>query len=237
MEINLRNIKKAELTQNNPTKRIILYGDFNVLNFFYRNRIQPDPDIELYPDSTATYLLLRYFHKIGCRRIVSTDLQNDILSYAVKLEKSMYFFGDSEEILQRLKQKLRQIHPYINIAGTYPGYDINNDCLLKDLRNTKPDILFVGLGLGRQEKWISQNYRKLDIPFIISTGGWFKYLAGERRRAPIWMRKYFLEWLYKLITEFPRIWQRYLFGFPVFVYRVISKKIVLVYHDENSFLQ
>jgi N-acetylglucosaminyldiphosphoundecaprenol N-acetyl-beta-D-mannosaminyltransferase len=97
-----------------------------------------------------------------------------------------------------------------------------------------PDILFVGLGVGRQENWIIENFTKLNVPLIMSVGGWFRYLAGTRKRAPKFLRLLHLEWLYKLLTEFNRVWKRYLIGVPLFFYRVLTKKILIELKTYNE---
>ncbi len=114
-----------------------------------------------------------------------------------------------------------------SISGSHNGYDFIDQEVISKINDSGAEILFVGLGAGRQEKWIAENDNKLNCKLIMSCGGWFQYLAGYKKRAPSIMIKLYLEWLYKLLTEFPRVWQRYLIGVPKFFYRIITKKIIL----------
>ncbi len=113
----------------------------------------------------------------------------------------------------------------IDIAGTVNGYVFNDESVCKKINSSCPDILFVGLGVTRQEKWIGDNYKKLNVPLIISVGGWFQYLGGVKKRPPLILRKLHLEWLYKFCREFRRVWKRYLIILPLFMLRIITGKI------------
>jgi N-acetylglucosaminyldiphosphoundecaprenol N-acetyl-beta-D-mannosaminyltransferase len=235
VEIVLRSISKEVINYTSPKQRIILYGDFHVLNQLYRDCIVLNDSILIYPDSTAVFILLRLLKKMNSNKIVSTDLQEDILSEAIHQGKKLFFFGDSEEVLSKLKKRL---HDKRNFNFTvHKGYDIVKDEIIKRINEYEPDILFVGLGAGRQERWILENYLFLNVPVIISVGGWFQYLAGIKKRAPLFMRELHLEWIYKLISQFPRVWKRYLFGIPLLFYRVITRKILIRYEDEDFIFQ
>ncbi|MFZ1290716.1 MAG: WecB/TagA/CpsF family glycosyltransferase [Melioribacteraceae bacterium] len=212
---------------NTLSKQIILYADFNVLNFLFENKIHIDDNVILYPDSTLVTLYLNFTNKSRIKRIVSTDLQQELLNEFAHLHKKIFFFGDNDDTLKLLTNKLLEKNKVINIAGIQNGYDFNTFELIKKLNSLKIDVLFVGLGLSRQEKWIIENYSKVNSMIIISVGGWFQYLAEKKNRAPLFIRKLHLEWIHKLLIEFPRIWKRYFIGIPKFLYRVFTKKIVL----------
>ncbi len=110
----------------------------------------------------------------------------------------------------------------------YKGYNFNTNEVIKRINDSNTDILFVGLGVTRQEKWIIENYKYINVELIIAVGGWFQYLAENKKRAPKFLRQLHLEWLIKLINEFSVVWKRYLIGVPLFFYRVLTKKIQLV---------
>ena len=233
MEIKLNYLKAGDLL-NNTGQKSFLYGDFNVLNALYEKGIQLNQCL-IYPDSSLMHLLLRFVLKSSHKKIVSTDLLYQILDEAVKRRKTIFFFGDTSEVLRVLKYKLYLKYPGILIAGTYPGYYINSMDVIEFVNKLQPDILFIGLGVARQEEWLYHHLQKLETQFIFTTGGWFRYLAGINKRCPGWMRKMSLEWLYKLCTEFSRVWRRYLMIAPRFIYRVLSHKIILKLDCENSF--
>ena len=229
MELNLFKIRLEQILDDlsNGIKSAIIYADFNVINFLYENNIQLPLFLKVYPDSSAVYLAVKYIYTIDDRRIISTDLQEEILMAAVKKNMSLFFFGDKFQVLEKLVIKLREKHPGIQIVGSLEGYNYNNNDVVKKINSSSPDILFVGLGAGRQEKWIIDNYKNINAKLIISVGGWFMYLSGNKVRAPLFIRTIYLEWFVKLLKEFPIVWKRYIFGLPKFYYRLFTNKIIL----------
>ncbi|PID57655.1 MAG: hypothetical protein CR986_08715 [Ignavibacteriae bacterium] len=216
---------------NLETKHVILYADFNVINYLYENKIEIPKGIQLYPDSTAVYFYLKYFLKNNCHKIVSTDLQYKMLEHLNKNSNSLFLFGDSDEILEKTKSNIAKNYPNVNIVGMKNGYQFDHQKIIKDINNFEPDILLVGLGVGRQEKWILDNYKEINCNLILAVGGWFQYLSGGKKRAPLFLRSLHLEWLYKLCHEFFRVWERYFIGIPKFFYRVFTKKIIIELKD------
>ena len=180
----------------------ILYADFNVLNYFYENNINIPDSISLYPDSTAVNMILRLKKVRLSSKLVSTDLQAEILLKANQQKLKVFFFGDKLSVLGKLKEKISTDFPKLIPVGFNKGYGYDTDCVVNRINKAKPDILFVGLGVGRQEPWILENANKLDVPFIMTVGGWFNFLAGTKKRAPVIFRKLHLEWLYKIMTDF-----------------------------------
>lgn len=207
--------------------RVILYADFNVLNYFYENKIIPPEKFELYPDSTAVYFITTFFLKWKFKKFVSTDFQSELLRRFVEKDKKIFFFGDYEEVLNTMINKLQGRFKGINIVGIFNGFNYDNDLIIERINQSNADVLFIGLGAGQQEEWICENYYKINSELVITVGGWFQYLSGYKKRAPLIVRKLNLEWLYKLSIEFPRIWSRYLIGVPLFFIRVLSGKIKL----------
>lgn len=214
---------------------VIQYADFNVLNYFYSKYYNNSKlkSLLMYPDSTAIYFYIKYFLKMDFKKIISTDLQTNLLAELNKNQLSVYLFGDKESILQKITASIKIKYPQIRINGLYNGYDFNSERVVSEVNKNKTDILFVGLGVGRQEKWILENYTKLNVKVVMSVGGWFQYLSESKKRAPQLLRKLHLEWLHKFFVEFPRIWKRYLIGIPKFYYRVITKKII-IYLDTSK---
>lgn len=210
-------------------KYALLYADFNVINYLYDSKLYlNNPNIILYPDSTAVHWAVQLFTSYKYSKLVSTDLLDQSLQEFIKNKNSLFFFGDSDDVLKRAVGKLRSINPDINISGFCSGYNYSNEELIRQINLSSAEILFVGLGAGRQEKWIADNFEKLNCRLILSCGGWFQYLSCDKRRAPKWLRKIQLEWLYKLISEFPRVWKRYLLGVLQFYFRIITKRILII---------
>jgi N-acetylglucosaminyldiphosphoundecaprenol N-acetyl-beta-D-mannosaminyltransferase len=129
-----------------------------------------------------------------------------------------------EWILQLVSEKGNLV-----VVGLLDGYRyLSNKKILNIINIKEPDILFVGLGAPRQEKWIIENINHLKSKKIIAVGGWFRILANDRKRGPKFFRKMGLEWLIRLVTEPKYVWRRYLIGIPLFIYRIIILKVKML---------
>ena len=222
-KINLNDYINTCLSKN--LNLTILYADFNVVNYLYENNVKVPDSVLIYPDSTAVHLMLWIKGFNISKAIVSTDIQEKLLNSSVQKRLKVFFFGDSTEVLSKLKSKISNKYPDLTVSGIQQGYYFQTHKVLEEIRIGNPDIIFVGLGVGKQELWILENHEKIDSLLIISVGGWFRFLSGTKKRAPIVFRKLHIEWLFKIITDFKRLWKRYLFGVPKFFYRVLTNKI------------
>ncbi|MFN6461897.1 MAG: WecB/TagA/CpsF family glycosyltransferase [Nostoc sp. DedVER02] len=121
----------------------------------------------------------------------------------------------------------------MQIVGTYcPPYGFESQPTILASINSKiaeasPDLLFVGLGAPKQEKWIAANYLHLGIPISVGIGVSFELVSNMVKRSPVWMQKVGLEWLFRLLTEPRRLWKRYIFGNPALIYLVIKQRLGL----------
>ncbi len=93
------------------------------------------------------------------------------------------------------------------------------------IKKCSPDVLFVGLGPPKQEKWIWKHKDEINVPVSIAVGASFDFIAGSVKRAPKWMQKIGLEWLFRLCQEPRRLWKRYLIGNTIFVWLVLKEFI------------
>lgn len=97
--------------------------------------------------------------------------------------------------------------------------------ILHELREIRPDILLVGMGVPRQELWIAQKVTAEHCTLPIGVGALLDFLSGAIPRAPMWMRRIRMEWFYRLSLEPGRLWQRYVIGNPLFLFRVVKEKL------------
>lgn len=230
----------ATIIEKSKVKPVaVLYGDFNILNSFFEESLSPNEKVRtvIYPDSSLVFLMLKLVKGIFSKRIVSTDLIYDTLNYANKNRLKIYFFGDNLDILEAIKKKLEKDYSQIFISGLQNGYNYDSKKVVNDLNSLKPDIILIGLGAIRQEKWIFENAEKLNSGMLITVGGFFRYFAGKKFRAPKFFRILHLEWLFKLVLEFRRVAGRYFCTAPYFIFRFIKLKneIRVGSLDENSF--
>ncbi len=138
------------------------------------------------------------------------------------LNYSHFFFGSDNDTLQLLKNKLATEYPSVNIAGMVsPPFreftDAEDDEFVRLINESKADIIWIGLGAPKQERWMYRNYSKLNKGTMIGIGAGFKYLSGGTKHAPDWMKNSSLEWLYRLIQEPKRLWRRYFITNSLFI--------------------
>ncbi len=151
-------------------------------------------------------------------RVTGVDLFQALCLESAKLGCRIFLLGGLPGAAEKAAQVLRERNPAINITGTYcPPLGFENDPIeaqqvLERVRASQPDLLFVGLGVPKQEYWIHQNYRSLDARLSIGVGGTFDMVAGLTPRAPKWLQNAGLEWLFRLSAEPRRLWRRYLIG-------------------------
>jgi N-acetylglucosaminyldiphosphoundecaprenol N-acetyl-beta-D-mannosaminyltransferase len=136
---------------------------------------------------------------------------------------SHFFFGSSDETLTRLKAAIELQYPGTNIAGMLappfrPYTEWQNDVFIQLINNARPDVIWVGLGAPKQERWMYEHHKQIQCGMMFGIGAGFDYLAGNTRHAPAWMKNTSLEWLFRLVQEPGRLWKRYLSTIPHFVF-------------------
>lgn len=163
-------------------------------------------------------------------RISGTDLMEKLCQEAVKRNWSVYLLGAKPGVAKKTLEVLQK--RYSGLKGwTESGPKLKiekwNLKTAKDwvekVNQKKPDLLFVGFGMGKQEKFIWDNWDKLDVRLAMGVGGAFDYLSGQIPRAPKWVQKIGLEWLFRLLRE-PWRWKRQL-RLLEFIWLVIKEKL------------
>jgi N-acetylglucosaminyldiphosphoundecaprenol N-acetyl-beta-D-mannosaminyltransferase len=152
-------------------------------------------------------------------RVTGIDIMYKLLKEANEKNYRVYFLGAKPEALQTMIKTIQKDYPGIPIAGYRDGYFDKNEeqDVAKDIKDSHADILFVGISSPKKEKFLKNWLYYLDVPICHGVGGSFDILAGVTIRAPIWMQKSGLEWLYRLIQEPRRMWKRYLFTNIIFI--------------------
>ncbi len=138
-------------------------------------------------------------------RVTGIDLIDKLFQIGEKRGYRFYFLGAKKGVTEKAMDNLLKKYPNIKIVGIHHGYFKDEKVVLKDIKEKQPDILLVGMGVPKQEKWISEHMEKLRVPVSIGVGGSFDVLSGKIPRAPKWMQKYGIEWVYRTIKEPNRI--------------------------------
>lgn len=165
-------------------------------------------------------------HK-NMERTTGPSLMGEIFEISAKKGYRHYFYGSKEETLELLYQKLTSNYPGIQIAGMYsppfrPLTEEEDRAIVERINETKPDFVWVGLGAPKQEKWMAAHQGKIN-GLMVGVGAGFDYHAGNIDRAPEWMQKSNLEWLYRLIQDPKRLFKRYLITNTKFIWNVVVR--------------
>ena len=159
--------------------------------------------------------IAKYYKRPFKEKICGSDLVLKLCRLAVKKNYSVFLLGAAEGVAQRAADNLQKSYPGIKIAGTYSppfGFEKDESELIKIddmLLESKADLLFVGMGVPKQDIFIYENMHKYKIPMSFSIGASIDFIAGEQKRAPKWINKVGFEWFYRFLQEPKRMFRRY----------------------------
>jgi N-acetylglucosaminyldiphosphoundecaprenol N-acetyl-beta-D-mannosaminyltransferase len=159
-------------------------------------------------------------------RVTGVDLVEAICARAATAGKRIFLLGATSDIVSKLAMRLQDRNPnlHVEFADGYFKTDLAAE-RADQVRAARTDILFVGMGVPRQELFIEEQWTRLGVGMAIGVGGSFDVLAGLRKRAPIWVQRLGMEWLFRLIQEPRRLLMRYVVTNSQFVYLVVSALI------------
>lgn len=168
--------------------------------------------------------------KRGCKNMSRTtgpSLMGEIFKVSAEKGYRHYFYGSKEETLELLYQKLTQNYPRIQIAGMYsPPFrtltEEEDKAVIERINETKPDFVWIGLGAPKQEKWMADHQGKID-GLMLGVGAGFDCYAENIKRAPMWMQRSNLEWLYRLMQDPKRLFKRYWSTNTKFIWNAIIR--------------
>ena len=149
------------------------------------------------------------------RRTTGPSYMEEIFKISVQKGYRHFFYGSTEETLNKMKQELKDKYPGLQIVGMYsPPFreltEQEDKEVINMITDKVPDFVWVGLGAPKQEKWMNKHKGKIE-GFMIGVGAGFDYFAGNISRAPQWMQKLNLEWLYRMVQDPKRLLRRYLY--------------------------
>jgi len=169
-------------------------------------------------------------------RVCGSDLMDEFLKLSAQRGYRNLFYGDTEETLARLVLNLKQDLPELQIAGAHsppfrPLTTEEDEQEVRMINESRADVVWVGLGLPKQERWMFEHKERLDAPVLVGVGAAFKFLSGQVKRAPGWMGDNGLEWLWRLGHEPQRVWRRVLLDGPRFTCQVALELSGLKHYD------
>lgn len=177
------------------------------------NKIQNGAILTL-PDGAPLSSYLRKHGNEEAMRVAGPDLMHKILQESAEHGWKHFFYGSTEETLELLDKAIKENHPGAAVTGMIsPPFRVltqeEDDNYIKMINDAKPDFVWVGLGAPKQEIWMAEHENKINA-IMVGVGAAFNFEAGNVKRAPKWMQKLSLEWLFRLSQDPKRLFKRYL---------------------------
>lgn len=175
------------------------------------------------PDGIAPVWLARLRGHKNVVRTPGAEIMVEFLERANHKNLSSYFYGDTEQTLDALCNTVSRKYPGHRIAGSYsppfrPLTPDEESAIIDRINAARPDVLWVALGMPKQDIWIHQRLSRLNVPVAIGVGAAFAFVAGTVSRCPSWMGNAGFEWVYRFLREPHKLWRRDLFDGPRFIF-------------------
>ena len=185
----------------------------------------------LLPDGIPLLWAARFLGRPIPGRVAGTDLLREFARMAAHRGYTNFFLGSKNAVLQRLTSQLVRENPGLEVAGTLSPPMVSefspelNAQIVQRINAVRPDVLWVGFGAPKQERWIHQNLSRLKVKVTIGVGVAFELASGTVRRAPYWMQKHGLEWFFRFLLEPRRLFKRYFVQAAPFFPLVLAQKL------------
>ncbi len=177
------------------------------------------------PDGIGVVIASKLTKEKLKERVAGYDLIQGLFSEIKNKNYTVYFFGGAPGVAMEAKRKMEQVHKGLKIIGVFDGYfdEEKEKLIIEDIKNKKPDILLVGLGAPKQEKWIYNHKNELPVKICAGVGGSFDGMSGKVKRAPDFFIKLGLEWFYRLLRQPSRFFR--MLKLPLFLLAVLKEKL------------
>jgi N-acetylglucosaminyldiphosphoundecaprenol N-acetyl-beta-D-mannosaminyltransferase len=161
-------------------------------------------------------------------RMTAPDYIENLALSCQQQNVSLFLLAGQPGITDKAINKLTKIAPNLRISGHHGYFDKNSkesDVVIEEINKFKPDILYIGFGMPLQERWILDNFDKIETNVFLPLGACLDFYTDSVYRGPKWLTDNGFEWLTRLFTEPSKLWKRYIIGNPLFFYRVLKQKI------------
>ena len=194
-----------EALQNEDLRRIICQADL------------------VLPDGAGVVLGAKILGTPLKQKVAGIDFADALMARLEHTDKTFYFLGGKPGVAQQAVERLKERYPELKVCGTHDGYFQEDADVIADVNAHRPDVLFVCLGAGKQEKFMYEHREELQVGLMAGLGGSLDGFAGNVKRAPGWMIRCNLEWLYRLVREPLRIGR--MMRLPKFLLKVLSRRM------------
>lgn len=183
----------------------------------------------LLPDGVGMTLASRFLNGIKVNKIAGAELHEFLLTKLQKEGGSCFYLGSSETTLQKIESHVNQEFPAVTVHTYSPPFKKefsgeDNRAMIEEINKVKPDVLFIGMTAPKQEKWAYQHYKDVDAGVLCAIGAVFDFYAGTIKRPSKFWINMKMEWFVRLVNEPGRMWKRYLYYGPYFMYILVGKK-------------
>ncbi len=190
-------------------------------------------------DGGSLSLVGRLKGATNMRRIFGPSWMEFVLDKGQNVGLRHFFFGSTQEILDEMAAVVHRRYPQAVIAGVLsppfrPFTAEENKEFIRQIRDSQADIIWVSLGAPKQERWIYDVYKELDHGIFIGIGAGFSYLTGRIKHAPQWMKRWALEWVYRLVQEPRRLYKRYLVANSLFIVFLFLETVGLLSFSKDT---
>lgn len=217
-----------------PDKKILI----NTINQYSFCMAERDPEYKkalmesdiLLPDGVAITASIRLLSRKKVKKIAGADIHEALLRTLNSKRGKVFYLGASPTTLSLIQARLKKEYPSIQVAYYSPPFktsfsEEDSEMMLKMVNAFQPDVLFIGMTAPKQEKWAFEHLELINAHVICSIGAVFDFYAGKvNRPGPVWI-KLGLEWLGRLVKEPKRLWKRYLYYGPIFIFSIVKEKL------------
>jgi len=184
------------------------------------------------PDGMPLVWMMRLKGQRGQQRVYGPTLMLHVLEAAARENVAVGFYGSAPEVLQTLLVRMQARFPNLNMVYSFspPYREMSQEGdaeIVRRINTSSARILFVGLGCPKQEKWMAEHRGRVNA-VMLGVGAAFDFHAGVKPQAPFWMQKIGLEWLFRLASEPRRLWRRYLYHNPRFIFLAVADLLGLL---------
>lgn len=180
------------------------------------------------PDGMPIVWLLRGYGYKHVDRVYGPDLMRAVCKQSIQKGYRHFLYGGATGVPEKLASILQRNYPGLRVVGAYSppfrALTVEEDqAIIAKINEAKPDIVWVGLGSPKQERWMAAHVGHIKGATLIGVGAAFDFLSGAKKQAPRWIQRSGFEWLFRLLSEPRRLWRRYLVNNSLFVLLITAQ--------------
>jgi exopolysaccharide biosynthesis WecB/TagA/CpsF family protein len=222
-------ISAVERAADAPEHALIAYVNAHTLNLAWSDRTYGEilgRAALVLNDGAGLAIAGRIYGAPFPENLNGSDFNPEIVGLAARRSWRVYFLGAGYGVAHEAARRLQERHPDLRIAGIRDGFFPRSDDrdIAQVIKTARADVVLVAMGNPLQEVWLDRYLAATGARLGVGVGAFFDFTAGNVRRAPQWMNRWGVEWLWRLVQEPKRLWRRYILGSPLFLVRVLRDR-------------